>query len=446
MGKNIQNPRGTVDILPNEIKKLEVIENYLKEFSMLYGYNEIRTPIFEDTSVFKRENDSSDMVNKEMYTFTINNKDYLTLRPEGTASVIRSIVQNKLYAKEELPLKLSYYGPMFRYERPQKGRQRQFHQFGIENVGLKNPLIDAETIIFGYSFLKAIGVDDVKVLINTLGDKESRDNYKTALKEYFKPHLDTLCADCKRRYEQNPLRILDCKVDKEHEAITNAISLHDYLNDSSREYFEQVLSALDNLDIPYTIDSKLVRGLDYYSDTVFEIVSTNKESGSQATIIAGGRYDNLVEYYNGPSLSGIGFAMGMERLMILIDALNIDLGIEESIDAYVMSLGDVKDMPLNIATALRANGFTVSMNYEKRSLKSQFKSVDRSNAKVAIIVGEQELEDGQVVVKNLIDKTQNNINLDDLVLHLDHIINQNEENHSCGCNDSECHCQGGKHE
>ena len=438
MAINVQTSRGTVDILPEQVKKLEVVEKLLKDFCLVYGYNEIRTPIFEDTKVFKRENDSSDMVNKEMYTFTINDKDYITLRPEGTASVVRSIVQNKMYANAELPIKLSYYGPMFRYERPQKGRQRQFHQFGIENIGIKSPLIDAETIAFGYSFLKALGINDIKVLINTLGDNESRENYKKALKDYLKPHLEGLCSDCQRRYEQNPLRILDCKIDKEHESMNNVIKLEDYLNNESKEYFNNLLNALDNLDIPYTIDSKLVRGLDYYSDTVFEIVSTHSESGSQSTILAGGRYDKLVEYFNGPSMSGIGFAMGMERLMILLDALDINLIEKEEIDAYIMTLGNIDDYGLQIATGLRANGFIVECNLIERSLKAQFKSVDRYNSKLAIIVGEEELKNDQVVVKNLKEKTQENVNIDQLIEYIDNLLNNDEHKH-CNC-EEDCNC------
>ena len=440
MAINIQTSRGTVDLLPSQVKKLEVVEQLLKDFCLLYGYNDIRTPIFEDTKVFKRENDSSDMVNKEMYTFTINNKDYITLRPEGTASIVRSIVQNKMYANAELPLKLSYYGPMFRYERPQKGRQRQFHQFGIENIGLKSPLIDAETIAFGYSFLKALGINDIKVLINTLGDSESRENYKSALKEYFKPQLSELCTDCQRRYEQNPLRILDCKIDKDHELMDKVIKLDDYLNTDSKEYFDTVLKALDNLDIPYTVDSKLVRGLDYYSDTVFEIVSTHTESGSQSTVLAGGRYDKLVEYFNGPSMSGIGFAMGMERLMILLDALNINLVDDKGIDAYVMTLGNVGDYGLQIATGLRANGFTVECNLIERSLKAQFKSIDRYNSTLAIIVGEEELKNDEVVVKNIKQKTQENIKIDLLVEYIDNLLNNNHDHKQCDCT-NECTCE-----
>ncbi len=419
MAINIQNVRGTNDILVDEAKKWQKVESVIKQFCLLYDYKEIRTPIFEDTKVFKRENDSSDMVNKEMYTFSINGKDSLTLRPEGTASVIRSFVQHKLYGKEELPAKYSYMGPMFRYERPQKGRQRQFHQFGIEALGPKSPLMDAETIIFGFSMLKALGIDNIEVLINTLGDDESRANYKEALKAYFKPYLGELCGDCQRRFEQNPLRLLDCKVDSQHECMKNVIKMDDYMSTESKDYFSQVLSALDSLEIPYKVDSKLVRGLDYYTHTVFEIVSTLEASGSQATVLAGGRYDNLVEYFNGPQISGVGFAMGLERLMIIIDALNIDLNETTDLDCYVMTLGNVGSAGLGITTMLRSFGYITDFNQQERSLKAQFKSVDRKKARFAIIVGESELENNEVVVKDTLNKTQENINIDELIDYLD---------------------------
>lgn len=419
MSKNIQNLRGTNDLLFDDVKKWRKVEALLQQFCLLYDYKEVRTPIFEDTSVFKRENDTSDMVNKEMYTFSINNKDSLTLRPEGTASVIRSFVQHKLFNKEELPVKYAYSGPMFRYERPQKGRQRQFHQFGIENIGVKSPLIDAEVIIFGYSFLKALGINDVEVLVNTLGDQESRDNYREALKAYFKDHLDNMCVDCQKRYETNPLRLLDCKIDNDKEFMKKVCNLHDYLNEESKNYFDSVIKSLDKLNIPYKIDNRLVRGLDYYTHTVFEIVSTHPESGSQATVLAGGRYDDLVEYFNGPSLSGVGFAMGMERLMILLDALNINLNDENTIDCYVMTLGDVKEDALSIATLLRSYGYITEFNTVERSFKSQFKSVDRKNASYVIIVGEEELKENKVSVKDLSNKTQDLVSIDNLIEYLD---------------------------
>ena len=296
-----QVPRGTQDILPKDISKWHRLEELIRQFCYVYDYEEIRTPIFEHTNVFKRGNDSSDMVNKEMYTFCLENSSTsLTLRPEGTAGVVRAFVEHKLYGQPDLPVKMYYVGPQCRHERPQKGRMRIFNQFGVEAIGAKDPLIDVETIALGWSFVSALGLSDLKVLINTLGDDASRAAYRQALKEHFKPEIAAMCPDCQRRYEQNPLRILDCKVDKEREIMKRAPKMEHYLNDESKAYFDAVLNGLDALGIPYEIDDRLVRGLDYYTHTVFEVVSVNEEMGAQSTVFAGGRYDGLVEYFGGP--------------------------------------------------------------------------------------------------------------------------------------------------
>lgn len=416
-----QTMRGFYDILPDKTEAWLKMESLIRTMCTLYDYQEIRTPIVEDTRVFKRENDSSDMVNKEMYTFTMG-KDSYTLRPEGTAGVIRSFVEHKFYGSMELPAKLYYIGPMFRHERPQKGRQRQFNQFGIENIGIMSPLADAECIALGYSILKAFGLKSIKVLINTLGDDESRANYREALKAHFASHLDELCEDCKRRYEQNPLRILDCKVDHEKDCVKNAPKLLDYLNESSRDYFNQVLKMLESLDIPYEIDDKLVRGLDYYTHTVFEVVSLHEDSGSQSTIFGGGRYDHLVEYFGGPNLSGVGFAIGLERLMMLIEAEGTQLMEERSLDVYVMSLNDCQAKALEIATILRGNGYKCEANLLPRSMKSQFKSVDRKNAKYMIVVGEDEIAKNSYTIKNLKTKEEHNVSMENMVEVLDELI------------------------
>lgn len=419
MGKKLQAARGTVDIFGKEARCWQQIEDVFKEFCYLYNYQEMKTPIFEDTAVFKRENDSSDVVNKEMYTFSINNKDSLTLRPEGTAGVVRSYVQHKLFANGELSNKFYYFGPMFRYERPQKGRQRQFYQFGIENFSEKSPYVDAEVLAFGYSILKALGLSQIKVLINTLGDAQSRENYRQALKEYFEPYLPELCGDCQRRYEQNVLRLLDCKVDHEHECMKNPPRIEDSLTPESKAYFLEVKNALDALGIPYEVDQRLVRGLDYYTDTVFEVVSTNPESGAQSTVFGGGRYDNLVEYFDGPSQSGIGFAMGMERLMILCEAEGVFDSDADAMDAYVISLGNVKQEALQVASMLRANGYRCEVNYANRSMKSQFKSCERLNAKYIVILGEDEVKNHSVNVKNTQINEQVNVDIDALVQKID---------------------------
>ena len=421
---NYQMPRGTQDILPNEIEKWHALEEYLKKFTTLYHYKEIRTPIFEHTEVFKRGNDSSDMVNKEMYTFEKGERS-LTLRPEGTAGVCRSFVENKLFGSADLPLKLYYMGPMMRYERPQKGRQRIFNQFGVEVLGAKNPYLDVESIALGYSILSGLGLKDLVVQLNTLGDDESRNNYREALKEHFKNHVQDLCPDCKRRYEQNPLRILDCKVDVEHPSMKNAPKITDYLNETSQEYFDAVKAGLDALDIPYTVEDRLVRGLDYYTHTVFEIVSINKEMGSQATLLAGGRYDGLIQYFGGPEMSGIGWACGMERILLALEAEGISIVEEESIDAYVLCLSKNAQLEsFKVTTMLRSHGFVADTDYLQRSFKAQFKSVERMNAKVAILIGDKDIANKTVTIKIIETQEQFVVSSDDIIDKMDEIFGE----------------------
>ncbi|MEG0290582.1 MAG: histidine--tRNA ligase [Erysipelotrichaceae bacterium] len=426
-----QMPKGTQDILPKDISKWHQLEDLIKQFCYVYDYQEIRTPMFEHTNVFKRGNDSSDMVNKEMYTFTLNNSSTsLTLRPEGTAGVVRSFVENKMYGESDLPVKLYYVGPQFRHERPQKGRQRIFHQFGVEVLGAKNPLLDVETIALGWSFISALGLKDLKVCINTLGDDETRSAYREALQEHFKNDIDHMCGDCKRRYSQNPLRILDCKVDHDLEIMKTAPKMSDYLTEASKDYFEQVLAGLDALDIPYEVDDRLVRGLDYYTHTVFEVVSVNEQMGSQSTVFAGGRYDGLVEYFGGPEMSGIGWAMGMERLILACEGEGIELGEQAALDAYVICLNEQASLAaFKVVTMLRAAGYRSDMDYLNRSFKAQFKSVDRKQAKIAILVGEKVLEDGMITIKKIEDKTQIEVNMEDVVDHMDQLFEDDHDHH-----------------
>ena len=415
-----QTVKGTYDLLAEDVIKFNELENLFRQFLCLYGYSEIKTPVFEYTGVFKKENDTSDMVTKEMYTFSPNEKDSLTLRPEGTAGVIRSFVEHKMYGNAELPVKLAYIEEMFRHERPQKGRQRQFTQMGIECIGEKNPLIDAEVIALGYFYVKALGLESIKVLINTLGDNESRLNYKNDLINYFKPHKDELCFDCQNRLEKNPLRILDCKVDHELDIIKNAPKMK--LTESASNYFEQVKKYLDVLQIPYEVDDRLVRGLDYYTDTVFEVVSTREESGSQSTIFGGGRYDNLVKEMGGPEISGIGFAIGVERLAILCDAEEIFDEYKPGIDCYVINLNDSSDYALDVLSSLRNNGFIAEMDYYGRSLKAQFKSSERKNARFVIIIGEDEIKNNVVTLKDTLTKAQETVKKEELVDRIDKLM------------------------
>jgi histidyl-tRNA synthetase len=426
---NIQAPRGTQDVFGKEMTKWHVLEDLIRDLCFVYGYDEIRTPQFEHTEVFKRENDSSDVVNKEMYTFTDRGDRSLTLRPEGTAGLIRSYVENKLYASADLPLKLYYIGPCFRYERPQKGRMRIHHQFGVEVVGEKSPLIDAEVIQLGVDFLARLGLKDTKVLINTLGDKESRLAYRDALKKHFEPSLNELCPDCQRRFVQNPLRILDCKVDAAHPSLLSAPDIHAYLTPDSKAYFDTVIRVLNNCEIEIEVSDRLVRGLDYYAHTVFEVVSVNKEMGSQATIFGGGRYDELVEYFGGPAHSGIGFGMGIERLLVALDAEGIDISDEAAIDVYVLSLGkEVIESSYQFAALCRAAGYRTQLDYSGRPFKAQFKSVERKGAKVVLMVGENELKDGKVALKNIATQEQVTVTSGELVHQLDHWL---DEDHHC---------------
>ena len=415
-----QTVKGTYDLLPDQMARFNDVENLFRHFLDLYGYQEIKTPVFEYTGVFKKENDTSDMVTKEMYTFSPNEKDSLTLRPEGTPGVMRTIVENKLYGANELPLKFAYIEEMFRHERPQKGRQRQFTQMGIECVGDKDPLIDAEVIALGYFYIKTLGLNNIKVLINTLGDTESRVKYKKTLIEYFNQYKDELCYDCQNRLEKNPLRILDCKIDHELDCIKNAPKME--LTDSSRDYFEKVKRYLDLLAIPYEVDDKLVRGLDYYTDTVFEVISTDPSSGSQATIFGGGRYDNLVKEMGGPELSGIGFAIGVERLLILCEAEGVFDEYKQKMDCYVINLNETNDYALMIAEELRNNSFTTELNYYKRSLKAQFKSSDRKNARFVLILGEDEEKNNTVTFKDTLTQAQETIRKEELVDRLDQLM------------------------
>lgn len=441
-----QAPRGTQDILPSDISKWHYLEELIRQFCYVYNYQEIRTPIFEHTNVFKRGNDSSDMVNKEMYTFQLENSSTsLTLRPECTAGVARAFVEHKMFGNPDLPAKMYYVGPQCRHERPQKGRMRIFNQFGVEVIGAKSPLLDVEAIALGWSFISALGLQDMKVLVNTLGDDESRSNYREALKEHFKHDISNMCGDCQRRYEQNPLRILDCKVDHERDVMKAVPKMEDYLNEESKTYFNEVLEGLDVLGIPYEVDDKLVRGLDYYTHTVFEVVSVNKEMGAQSTVFAGGRYDGLVEYFGGPQgMSGIGWAMGLERLIIACEAEGISLGEEEGLDAYVLCLSpSVNKVALQIVTELRANGYRSDTDYLNRSFKAQFKTVDRKKAKAAILVGEKDVANGTVTIKNIEAQTQEVVALDSIIAGMDVMFANGEEEHVCTCGDENCAC---KHE
>ncbi|KGX84701.1 histidine--tRNA ligase [Pontibacillus marinus] len=413
-------PRGTQDILPGEVEKWQYVESVLSDLCRRYHYKEIRTPIFEHTELFQRGvGDSTDIVQKEMYTFEDRGGRSLTLRPEGTASVVRSYVQNKLYGLPNQPTKLFYFGPMFRYERPQQGRTRQFVQFGIEALGSEDPGIDAEVIALAMNSYQELGLRSLKLVLNSLGDKESRENHRQALIEHFKPHKDELCNDCQSRLEQNPMRVLDCKKDRDHPAMKDAPSILEYLNDYSREYFEQVKAYLDQLGIPYEIDSNLVRGLDYYNHTAFEIMSEAEGFGAITTLSGGGRYNGLVEEIGGPESPGIGFALSIERLLMALEAEGVVLPIEEQLDCYIVALGDeAKKEAAGIVYQLRKAGIQVDKDYGQKKIKSQFKAADRLQSKYVLVLGEDELANKQINVKRMATGEQETIDIADVVEYM----------------------------
>ncbi|MCD5323685.1 MULTISPECIES: histidine--tRNA ligase [Pontibacillus] len=417
---SLKGPRGTQDILPGEVEKWQFVESVLSDVCRRYNYKEVRTPIFEHTELFQRGvGDSTDIVQKEMYTFEDRGGRSLTLRPEGTASVVRSFVQNKVYGLPNQPTKYYYFGPMFRYERPQQGRMRQFVQFGIEALGSDDPAIDAEVIALAMNSYQELGLQSLKLVLNSLGDKESREEHRKALISHFDPHREELCEDCQLRLDQNPMRVLDCKKDRDHPAMATAPSILEYLNEYSRTYFENVKSYLDKMGIAYTIDSNLVRGLDYYNHTAFEIMSESKGFGAITTLSGGGRYNGLVEEVGGPETSGIGFAMSIERLLMALEAEGVSLPIEESLDCYIVALGEEAEKEAaGIVYQLRKAGIQVDKDYAGKKIKAQFKSADRLQAKYVLVLGENELANGQINVKRMTTGDQETISLADVVEHM----------------------------
>ena len=337
----IKIPRGTQDILPEETAKWRYIENKLAQLMKLYNYQEIRTPIFESTDLFARGvGDSTDVVQKEMYTFKDKGDRSITLRPEGTAAVVRSYIENKMQGLPNQPVKLYYNGPMFRYERKQKGRYRQFTQFGVEAIGAEDPSIDAEVLAMVMQIYQSFGLKHLKLVINSIGDAESRKEYNEALVKHFEPVIDDFCSDCQSRLHTNPMRILDCKVDRD-KTIKTAPKITDYLNDESKAYYEAVKQYLDDLNIPYVEDSNLVRGLDYYTHTAFELMMDNPNyDGAITTLCGGGRYNGLLQLLDGPNQTGIGFALSIERLLLALEEENIDIVENETLDLFIVTMGE----------------------------------------------------------------------------------------------------------
>ena len=397
----LQKPKGTQDILPQESTKWQYVEEFARETFRKYNYAEIRTPIFEHYEVISRSvGDTTDIVTKEMYDFYDKGDRHITLRPEGTAPVVRSYVENKLFAPEvQKPVKLYYMGSMFRYERPQAGRLREFHQIGAECFGSSNPATDVEMIAMAAQFFKEIGITNVSLELNTLGNPESRAAYRQALIDYLTPLKASLSADSQRRLEENPLRVLDSKEPEDKVAVEGAPSILDYLDEESSAYFAAVRSMLETLQIPYVINTNMVRGLDYYNHTIFEFIT--EIEGNDLTVCAGGRYDGLVAYFGGPETAGFGFGLGVERLLLILEKQGVALPIENALDVYIAVLGEGANIKaLELVQALRQQGFKAERDYLNRKLKAQFKSADVFAAKTLITLGESEVESGQVTVKN----------------------------------------------
>ena len=437
--------KGCHDVINDEASAYSAIENLFKSVAEVYGYNEFRTPIFEASELFARnQDDSSDMVRKQMYTFEDKGGRSLTLRPELTAGIVRSMINNKLFIEQDFPVKAYYCGEVFRYERPKTGTYRQFEQCGIESLGLDNAYADAETILMAYRFLLMLGFKDITLKINTLGDDESRNNYREALRAYFKPHLENMCPDCLERYKLNPLRILDCKVPSDQEIVKDAPKMSEYLTDSAKARFMQTLDILSEAEVPFVIDDNLVRGLDYYSHVVFEFAYRTKDGRDIGALGGGGHYDKLCSELSGPALAGVGFAFGMERIYTVMKEDNIPLDKRPDFDFYVMPMGENEiQLGFEVCDYLRMLGFRSEVSLEKRSFKSLFKKAQKRNAKFAIIIGENERLNNCVVVKNMETQVQNTVMLSEFGEYLETLFDDGE--HHCHCHDGECEC-GHEHE
>ena len=409
-----QVPRGTYDILPDMSYKWQFVTNVFREVAREFNYKEIVTPIFEKSDIFERSvGETSDIVEKEMYKFEDKKGRIFALRPEGTAPVVRSFIENGLNLKPNSS-KLYYLGPMFRYDRPQKGRYRQFYQYGIENIGSNNPYIDAEVIAFAYQLLTKLGLKNFELQINSIGCKNCTQDYDNALKKYFAPFKNDLCSDCNKRLEKNPKRILDCKVKTCKIIASDAPSMLDYLNEDCTVNFNKVKEYLTAMDIPFVVNPKIVRGLDYYSQTAFEFIDTNL--GAQNTLIGGGRYDTLAEQLGGKNMPGIGFAGGFERLLLSMEEEDLSFGSQRVPKVYLVTLGDEARLTgISLIKKLRENGISTEFDPDKTSMNAQMKMANKTGAKFALILGEDELKKNKIVLKNLANGEQEDINITDII-------------------------------
>ena len=397
----LQKQKGTADILPAESKKWQYVEEMARSVFEDYNFKELRTPMFESYELFKRATgETSDIVTKEMYDFEDKGGRHIALRPEGTASTVRAYIENKLFAPEiPKPLKMYYSGSMFRYEQPQSGRLREFHQFGVECFGSKNPAIDVEIIAMAQALFEQIGIQGVTLHLNSLGDLETRKTYRQALIDYLTPFEAQLSEDSKRRLRENPLRVLDSKEKEDKEIVKDAPSILEYLTEESQAHFDTVREMLDTLGIKYVIDTNMVRGLDYYNDTIFEFIVNAK--GQELTVCAGGRYDALVEYFDGPATPAFGFGLGIERLLMIMEMQDIDITEEDTLDVYIAVMGDKASVvATKVTEALRKQAFKVERDFSNRKLNKQFQTAEKAGAEVIITLGDNEAETGNISVKH----------------------------------------------
>lgn len=443
----INKQKGTNDLYGSDAKKWLAITNLIDMVADKYNYDFIRTPIFEASELFHRGlGKSTDIVSKETYDFKDRGERMITLRPEGTAGIVRSYIENKMYGDASQPKKVYYYGPMFRYERPQAGRNREFYQFGFEVLGSDDPIIDAEIISLAVNIIKLSGLDNIKVNINSLGDHKSRNNYRKEIIKYFKPFINDLCDDCKNRLEKNPLRVLDCKVDHELEIMKKAPRIIDYLNKESKERFELIQEYLKILGINFEVNPNIVRGLDYYNHTVFEIEVSIPGFGSQNVVCGGGRYNNLVTDLEGPETPCMGFAFGFDRFMLALEKAGVSLPINDTVDIYIMYVNEEeKKIALALSQDLRMAGFKVDLEAMNRNLKGQFKQADRLNSKMLIILNSDDFKAGVVKIKNNVTKKEELVELNYILYYLDEQLKDIDDkchcddNHDCS-SDNECHC------
>ena len=407
-------PKGTKDIMMDQVYKWHYIERKWKEICARYGFKEIRTPMFEHTELLQRGvGDTTDIVQKEMYTFNDHGGRSITLKPEGTSPAVRAFIEHKQYAEVQ-PIKLYYDIPCFRYEKPQSGRLRQFHQFGVETFGTPNMIADAEIIAIGYDFLTSMGVTDLTLEINSVGCPHCRAEHRKALKEFLKPKYDQLCDTCKSRYEKNPMRILDCKSPIDQELVQGAPMMIDFLCDECKEAFEDLQKNLKALEIPFVINPKIVRGLDYYTKTAFEFVTNSL--GAQGTVCGGGRYDNLVSEVGGPPIPGVGFGLGKERLLMLMEANGVEIPKPRDCDVFVATMGEKARLyGQKLLFDMRRAGLNAQIDDLQRNFKGQFKYADRLGAIYTVVIGDNELESGIATLKDMTKGEQTEVKFADLI-------------------------------